>query len=157
MKFLSLALLLPLTLLLSCDPAPASAPDAPVTELGPNASIIRMPVDGIEANTGAAAQLAAAQTEHDFGTVRAGAVIRHTFAFTNEGGAPLLITDARSTCGCTVADYPAEPIAPGERGEIAVSFDTKNKSGYQRKPVVITANTYPSETTLFVSGTVTDQ
>jgi len=66
-----------------------------------------------------------------------------------------LITRAKSTCGCTVPEWPEEPIAPGEEGVISVRFDTKNKSGKQGKPITIIANTYPKDTYLQLLGTVT--
>ncbi len=91
---------------------------------------------------------------YDYGTVKAGEKVEHTFKFKNVGVAPLIIETAKSTCGCTVPQFPKEPIAPGESGEIAVKFDSKNKSGRQRKPVNITANTWPKLTTVHIDGTV---
>jgi len=91
---------------------------------------------------------------YEFGSVSQGEVVKHEFTFTNTGTQPLLITDARSTCGCTVPSYPKQPVAPGEEAVISVAFDTKNKSGRQSKPVTITANTYPATTTIYVAGTV---
>ena len=154
-----LAALLVLTPLLSCSPEPASAPenDTPVEELGPNAAIIRNPVDGnqesVDSSTVARMEFSGGN-EYLFGEVDEGTVVRHEFPFTNTGAQPLLITKARSTCGCTVPDYPKEPIPPGETGVITVAFDTKNKYGRQRKPVTITANTLPAMTVVYVDGTV---
>ena len=90
----------------------------------------------------------------DFGEVDAGAVLKHTFSFTNTGAVPLIIGDVRSTCGCTVADWPRHPILPGKVGKIPVSFDTKNKNGRQSKPITITANTYPNKTVIYMNGRV---
>lgn len=152
-----MAALLLLTLLFSCDTAPAAAPEEPDEELGPIASIIRSPVDGnqTEVDTASIARMEFTDgIKHLFGEVPEGAVIDHEFAFINTGTQPLLITKARSTCGCTVPDYPKEPILPGESGVISVAFDTKNKYGRQRKPVTITANTYPATTVIYVDGTV---
>ncbi len=124
-------------------------------ELGTNASIIRMPVsdDGVR-DTVNVARMDFAETTFGFGTTKAGSVIEHEFTFTNSGRVPLLITDTRSTCGCTVADFPRNPVPPGETGAISVRFDTQNKNGHQQKPISIIANTFPAETTLFVSGIV---
>lgn len=91
---------------------------------------------------------------YDFGTVKEGTVVEHTFAFTNTGKIPLVISDARSTCGCTVPEKPQEPIAPGEKGEIKVKFNTKGKPNQQSKPIIITANTYPKESRVMLTGTV---
>ena len=62
--------------------------------------------------------------EHDFGTIVAGTPQETIFEFTNTGDAPLIISNARSSCGCTVPDYPQNtPIAPGDKGELVVKFN----------------------------------
>jgi len=81
---------------------------------------------------------------HDFGTIKDGDVVEHVFKFTNNGDAPLIITDAKATCGCTVPDWPREPIPVGQDGEIKVRFNSKNKPGVQNKTVTLTANTWPT-------------
>jgi hypothetical protein len=151
-----------LTLLLSCESGPASAPEngTDVAELGPNAALIRNPVDaGVDnIDTVNVAKLTFDESnEYAFGSVKEGEVIEHDFTFTNTGKVPLLITRARSTCGCTVSDYTEQPVAPGEKGVISVAFDTKNKYGRQRKYVTISANTYPASTTVYVDGTVINE
>ena len=80
------------------------------------------------------------ETEFDFGTIEQGTPQEHTFTFTNTGKAPLVITNASSSCGCTVPTWTKEPIAPGEQGEMLVKF---NGSGQNQvtKTVNITANT----------------
>lgn len=81
------------------------------------------------------------KVEHDFGTIDQGTPQETTFAFTNTGDAPLIITNATSSCGCTVPQYPKNtPIAPGETGELVVNF---NGSGMNQvtKTVTVTANT----------------
>lgn len=81
------------------------------------------------------------KSEHDFGTIEQGAPQETTFTFTNTGNAPLIITNATSSCGCTVPSYPKNtPIAPGESGELVVNF---NGSGLNQvtKTITVTANT----------------
>lgn len=112
------------------------------------------PVNTIPADTVNVAKITFTEQVYDYGTVKAGEQVEHTFKFTNTGVAPLIIETAKSTCGCTVPQYPKEPIAPGEGGEIAVKFNSKGKSGRQRKPVNITANTWPKLTTVHIDGTV---
>lgn len=149
--------LLFLALLFGCETEPASAPEnISPEELGPNAALIRSPVDAGDGtvDTTAVARMGFAEPTFEFGDVPQGEVVEHEFTFTNTGVLPLLITDARSTCGCTVPSYPKQPVAPGEEAVISVAFDTKNKSGRQSKPVTITANTYPATTTIYVAGTV---
>ena len=81
------------------------------------------------------------RSEHDFGTIANGAPQETIFKFTNTGNAPLIITNATSSCGCTVPEYPKNtPIAPGESGELLVKF---NGSGLNQitKTVTVSANT----------------
>ncbi|MEM7484653.1 MAG: DUF1573 domain-containing protein [Bacteroidota bacterium] len=81
------------------------------------------------------------KSEHDFGTIAQGTPQETIFKFTNTGNAPLIITDAKSSCGCTIPEYPKNtPIAPGATGELLVKF---NGSGQNQvtKTVTVTANT----------------
>lgn len=78
--------------------------------------------------------------EIDYGTIRQGADGVRVFEFTNTGKAPLIISDATSSCGCTVPSYPKNtPIAPGEKGKIEVKYNT-NIIGSIRKTVTIISN-----------------
>lgn len=78
--------------------------------------------------------------EHDFGTIEQGTAQETVFKFTNTGNAPLIITNATSSCGCTVPNPPKDPIAPGETGELLVKF---NGSGQNQvsKTITVNANT----------------
>ena len=80
-------------------------------------------------------------TEHDFGTIKQGDKVTHDFKFTNTGESDLLISNAKGSCGCTVPEYPKEPIKPGESGNIKVSFNSTGKSGQTEKSVTIMVNT----------------
>lgn len=80
------------------------------------------------------------EEEYDFGNVAKGEAVEHTFSFTNSGQAPLVITNASSSCGCTVPTWTKEPIQPGETGEMTVKFDGSGK-GQVTKTVTVTANT----------------
>ncbi len=91
----------------------------------------------------------------DFGTVDEGDVVTHTFKFKNEGKAPLVISNARGSCGCTVPEWPQEPISVGESGEIKVKFNTNGKKNRQKKTVTLTANTWPVKTLISIQGQVT--
>ena len=81
------------------------------------------------------------QEEHNFGQIRDGDIVSHTFRFTNSGEAPLIISKATAAGGCTVPQWPKQPIPVGGSGEIQVQFDSSNKPGMQNKVVTITANT----------------
>lgn len=122
-------------------PAPAGTPGAPaVTEPA--------------APTGPTTTVEFEETEFDFGTVDAGEKVNHTYNFKNTGSEPLIISNAKGSCGCTVPQWPKEPIAPGATGEIQVQFDSKNKNNRQTKRVTITANTDPAQTFLTITGEV---
>jgi hypothetical protein len=76
----------------------------------------------------------------DFGTHKEGEILDTVFHFKNVGNATLIISKVRSSCGCTVPQWPHHPIKPGESGEIKVRFDTHHKKGRQIKTVTIHSN-----------------
>ncbi len=80
------------------------------------------------------------QTEHDFGRIAQGTNVEHMFTFTNTGEAPLVLSDAKASCGCTVPTFTKDPVPPGGKGEMLVKF---NGSGQNQRsiPVNVTANT----------------
>ncbi|MFC6996691.1 DUF1573 domain-containing protein [Rufibacter roseus] len=94
------------------------------------------------------------KTEHDFGTINQDKRVQHTFSFTNTGQAPLVIQDATATCGCTVPEWPKEPVMPGETGTIKVEFDPAGKLGQQSKQITIRANTEPAENYLTIKTNI---
>lgn len=94
-----------------------------------------------------------AETEYDFGTIDAGTNVEHRFKFTNTGEAPLVIVDAKSSCGCTVPEKPDGPIAPGDEGELLVKFNGSGKNQVS-KTVTITANTQAGKETLKIKAFV---
>ena len=73
-----------------------------------------------------------------------GEKVAYSFVFTNTGDAPLIISNAKGSCGCTVPNWPKDPIAPGEKGSIDVSFNSSGRKGIQNKAVTLTANTNPN-------------
>ena len=93
-------------------------------------------------------------TVFDFGEVREGEVVEYAFVFKNTGKGPLLIARARSTCGCTVPEWPENPIPPGGTGKITARFDTEGKVGVQLKPITISANTPEGNSKVYLSGKV---
>jgi hypothetical protein len=95
-----------------------------------------------------------AETEHNFGDIKPGDVVKHTFNFTNSGKSPLLIENATASCGCTTPNWTKDPIAPGGKGTIEVQFDSHGKSGLQNKQVSIRANTQPSITQIAIRANI---
>jgi hypothetical protein len=123
-----------------------------------NADIIRNPVSAdTPIDTLNVAKMTFETQNYEFGEVTEGEIVEHTFKFKNTGKAPLVIQGARSTCGCTVPEWPKDPIPVGEEGEIFVRFDTKNKRARQVKPVTITANSYPATTKVYLRGFVKEE
>lgn len=107
------------------------------------------------AYTGPKTAIQFGKMEHDFGTIDQNTTNPTTFTFTNTGDAPLIISNAKGSCGCTVPEYPKEPIAPGETGEIKVVYSPNNQANQQQKTVSITANTEPATTVLRIKANVT--
>ncbi len=102
----------------------------------------------------AAPEFSFGEVFHNFGDVTEGEVVTHIFEFTNSGEAPLVITNAQGSCGCTVPDWPRTPIAPGESGTIKVSFNSASRSGRQDKTVTLSANTVPNTKVLKITSNV---
>ena len=91
---------------------------------------------------------------YDFGEIKEGEKVTYDFKFKNIGNSPLIISSATATCGCTIPEYPKEPVAPGAEGLIRVVFNSAGKAGMQNKIISITANTVPSLTELNILGNV---
>lgn len=96
-----------------------------------------------------------ARYEHNYGNVAPESANKTSFVFTNTGKEPLIISSATGSCGCTVPNYPKEPIMPGKTGKIDVEFKpTKGQTGPQEKTVTVTANTEPAQTILKIKADV---
>lgn len=91
---------------------------------------------------------------HDFGKIIQGEKVTFAFKFKNTGKAMLLISTVSTSCGCTVSDYPKEPVKPGESGKIDVSFDSEGKRGPQNKTITVFANTQPNSAILRIQTMV---
>ena len=90
----------------------------------------------------------------EFDTVTEGAIVTQSFKFKNTGTVPLIISDAKSSCGCTVPEWPTDAIEPGGTGEITAKFNTTHKMGGQNKAVRIFANIYPGPAVVTLKGYV---
>ncbi len=108
-----------------------------------------------EITSGPAPSFTWAEENFDFGTIPEGEIAEHVFKFTNTGEAPLIISNASASCGCTVPVWPKDPIPVGGTGEIQVKFNSSNKPGVQNKTVSITANTNPKLSRLNIKAVVT--
>lgn len=122
---------------------------------GSNADLVRNPVSAdMPTDTSQLARIAFEEKEFDFGEANEGDIVTHQFKFTNTGKVPLTIIKARSSCGCTIPEYPEEPVPPGGTGVVTAKFNTEGKMNQQRKMIYITANTYPNESSVLLKGFV---
>ena len=78
------------------------------------------------------------------GTVNEGAQVEVSFRFKNIGNKPLVIANVTASCGCTIPETPQQPFAPGEEGVIKAKFDSKGRTGENRKHISVDANTNPT-------------
>ncbi len=90
---------------------------------------------------------------HDYGTINQGVDGAYMFKFKNVGKEPLIINNARGSCGCTVPDWPKEPIKPGAIGQIKVTYDTKRVGAFT-KTVTISSNAKESNKILTIKGNI---
>lgn len=104
--------------------------------------------------TGPLSSIKFEDSTYDFGKVMQDSENKKVFTFTNTGKEPLVISNAKGSCGCTVPQWPKEPIAPGATGEIKVVYKPGKQKDKQHKTVTITANTEPEQTVISISADV---
>ncbi|GAA4296939.1 DUF1573 domain-containing protein [Nibribacter koreensis] len=95
-----------------------------------------------------------AEEKHDFGTIKQGEVVEYTFKFTNNGSKPLMISNVRTTCGCTVPTWPKAPIQPGQSADITARFNSAGKMGKQNKVITIDSNALQGTTQVIIATTI---
>ena len=76
----------------------------------------------------------------DFGDIKQGTKVEHSFKYTNSGTEPLIISDVVTTCGCTATKWTKEPLLPGQSKELLATFDSNGKEGRQHKVITILSN-----------------
>lgn len=96
------------------------------------------------------------KTEHDYGKIMQHGDGNCEFKFTNTGKEPLILSNVRSSCGCTVPQWPKQPILPGESESIKVKYDTK-RVGVINKSITVTSNAKTATVVLKIKGTVLAQ
>jgi len=94
------------------------------------------------------------ETSFDFGEMQQGESVTHDFILKNVGEADLIISAAKGSCGCTVPQWPKDPIAKGEDAIIKVTFNSAGKSGKQNKTVTLVTNAIPNTKVLTINGNV---
>lgn len=78
------------------------------------------------------------KVSHDFGSVEKGQPVTAEFSFENEGSEPLVITEVKTSCGCTVGEYPKDPIAPGKTGIIKATYNAAKPGAFTKTVKVFT-------------------
>mgnify|MGYP001499202093 FL=1 len=84
--------------------------------------------------------LALSEANFDFGKLKKGDHVEHIYEVTNTGTNPLIISQVKPGCGCTVPDYTKDPILPGQKGKITLKFDSTNFDGLVNKQAEVYAN-----------------
>lgn len=107
-----------------------------------------------DADTTSFAQISFETTVHNFGDVNQGEKVEQIFKFKNSGNTPLVLQNVLTTCGCTVPEWPKDPIAPGAEGELKVIFDSTAKIGRQNKVITIRSNSKEGDFRLRISAMV---
>lgn len=93
------------------------------------------------------------EEKHDFGKIPQGTPVTTIFEFTNVGTEPLIITDVRPTCGCTIADFTKTPVKPGDKGIVKVTYNAAFPAPFN-KTIVVTSNASTPVKNLVIVGEV---
>ena len=98
------------------------------------------------------------KSTHDFGKIpEDGGSVVHTFIIKNVGKAPLLLTNAHASCGCTTPEWTKQPILPGKTGTVKVTFDPKGRPGVFTKTIAMSNNAMKKALTLIIRGNVIEK
>lgn len=116
-------------------------------------SLVTVPVLRAQENP-QAPQFVFEESRHDFGDIKQGNKVSHTFHFTNNGKTPLIISKVITTCGCTAPEYPKDPVPPGGKGSIKITFDSTGKVGKQNKVITILSNAEDQKQRLTIMASV---
>lgn len=98
--------------------------------------------------------VAFSETDHNFGDIKKGEKVEHVYEVTNTGTNPLIISNVKPGCGCTVPDYTKEPILPGQKGKITLHFDSTNFDGTVNKVADVFANVEKAPVKLTFSANI---
>lgn len=96
-------------------------------------------------------------TVHDFGRIPLQSDATCEFEFTNTGSVPLVLSQVKASCGCTVPEWPREPILPGEKGIIKVKYTTVNRPNVINKAVIVHSNADNNQVILRIRGEVVNE
>ncbi len=95
------------------------------------------------------------EDSHDFGLIKeVDGPASYKFSFTNTGGAPLVLNNVAASCGCTTPDWSKEPVLPGAKGFINVTYNPQGRPGKFEKTIKVTSNGEPESQVLMIKGEV---
>jgi len=94
---------------------------------------------------------------HQFGTIIEGEQVVCFFDYRNAGQARLVLNSVHGSCGCTSLDWEKAPLEPGEEASLQVMFDSKGRTGVQRKYVTVNSNASNATVELIIEATVIRQ
>jgi hypothetical protein len=101
------------------------------------------------------ASISFATDKYDFGKIQESAgQVSYDFVFTNTGGEPLVISNVQTSCGCTSPNWPKEPVLPGAKNKITVTYNPAGRPGKFTKSITVTSNAEPASNTVFIMGDV---
>ena len=129
--------------LITEDQTAAPAPAAPTQE-----ELVK------EAQAKPLTTVALSESDFDFGNIKKGEHVEHVYEVTNTGTNPLIISQAKPACGCTIPDYTKDPILPGQKGKIALKFDSTNFDGLVNKQAEVYANVEKAPIVLTFSANI---
>ncbi|MBP3942758.1 DUF1573 domain-containing protein [Sphingobacteriaceae bacterium WQ 2009] len=90
----------------------------------------------------------------NFNQVKEGEIVAHDYTFTNVGAVPLILSKVNASCGCTTPDFSKNPILPGQKGVVKVSFNSDGQVGMQQKIITVASNASNAITTVQLKGEV---
>lgn len=106
--------------------------------------LINNPITGSNKNNVDVPYIEMKEDYYDFGDIFEGEIVSHNFSIKNIGDEKLIILSAKGSCGCTVPEWPKEPISPNQKAFIKVTFNSSGRQGKQRKTVVLKTNSIPN-------------
>lgn len=119
------------------------------------AVLLTLPVMAKKKKDGGNPLIKFTEQTYNFGNVKEqGGPVSHEFEFFNTGNGNLVILDATAQCGCTRPEYPKNPVAPGKKGKVKITYNPVGRPGPFRKTVTLKTNAKPRKVTLVIEGTV---
>ena len=94
------------------------------------------------------------EKSYNFGDITQGDRVTYVFEFENIGNEPLILSDVRTTCGCTAPEWPRDPVAPGAKASLKVVFNSAGKMGMQNKVITVMSNAVNNPERVKITGNV---